>query len=282
MRLMRVGQQGREIPVVMDDSGATFAVPASMGDFTPEFWTDGPAAVASLLASGSLERIDVAGQRVGAPVVRPEKIVCIGLNYRDHAAETGMTLPSEPVVFLKTPNCIVGPEDDVLRPRTATQMDWEVELGVVIAAQCRYLETPADAASRIAGYVASNDLSERDYQFNHAGQWDKGKCFETFNPLGPWVRTADEVDDPQDLSLTLKVNGITRQSGTTRDMVFDVAYIVWYLSQIMVLEPGDVINTGTPAGVSLGHDDVAFLEAGDVLELAVEGLGTQRSVVRQA
>ena len=282
MRLLRVGEAGSETPVVMDAEGNTFAVPGSIGDFTPQFWGAGLGELDALLTKGKLATVDIEGRRLGAPIVKPEKIVCIGLNYRDHALETGNPLPSEPVVFLKAPNCLVGPNDDVLRPRKATEMDWEIELGLVIAERCRYLDAPSDASSKIAGYVLSNDLSERAFQLNRGGQWDKGKCFETFNPLGPWVRTVDEVEDAQNIGLTLEVNGITRQLGSTADMIFDVNYIVWYLSQIMVLEPGDLINTGTPAGVSLGHDDVPFLEAGDVIELKAEGLGGQRSLVVQA
>lgn len=282
MRVLRVGDAGNESPVVMDVAGNTFAVPGTIGDVTPEFWGDGVNELAALLQKGDLTPIDIAGQRLGEPIVRPEKIVCIGLNYRDHARETGNALPSEPVVFLKAPNCLVGPNDNVMRPRYATQMDWEIELGLVIGEQCRYLSTPSDATSKIAGYVLSNDLSEREFQLNHGGQWDKGKCFETFNPLGPWVRTADEVEDVQKLALNLNVNGISRQHGNTSDMVFNVNYIVWYLSQIMVLEPGDLINTGTPAGVSLGHDDVPYLEAGDVIDLQADGLGTHRNCIIQA
>jgi len=283
MRLLRIGDVGHEVPIVMDERGGAFAVPTSFGDFNQEFWAgEGVQELATLLASGALESVDLAGQRIGAPLVKPEKIVCIGLNYRDHANETGNPIPVEPVVFLKAPNCLVGPNDDVLRPRSATEMDWEVELGVVIAKRCRYLDSPSDAASAIAGFVLSDDLSERAFQMKRGGQWDKGKCFETFNPLGPWIITPDEVGDAQNLALTLDVNGTSRQRGSTRDMIFDVNYVVWYLSQIMVLEPGDLINTGTPAGVSLGHDDVPYLEAGDVLQLEGEGLGRHTNRVVQA
>jgi 2-keto-4-pentenoate hydratase/2-oxohepta-3-ene-1,7-dioic acid hydratase in catechol pathway len=277
-----VGATGNESPVVMDATGDTFAVPSSMGDFTPDFWGDGVEVLAARLEKGELSPIDIGDLRLGAPIVRPGKIVCIGLNYRDHASETGLALPSEPVVFLKAPNCLAGPNDDVLRPRGATQMDWEIELAVVIAKRCRYLEGPSDAASKIAGFALSNDLSEREWQLNHGGQWDKGKCFETFNPLGPWVSTVDEITDAQRLDLHLDVNGVPRQRGNTADMVFDVNYLIWYLSQIMVLEAGDLINTGTPAGVSLGHENVPYLEAGDVIELLADGLGAQRNRVVQA
>lgn len=280
---MRVGERGAEVPVVMDGAGSQFRVPPSYGDFTPEFWASGAVGeLSAALQRGDLEPVANEARRVGAPLVKPEKIVCIGTNYRDHALETGNPIPTEPVVFLKAPNCLTGPYDEVLRPRGATKMDWEVELGLVIGSRCRYLTSPQEALDCVAGYVLSDDVSERAFQLERGGQWDKGKCFETFNPLGPWVATPDEIVNLGDLRLSLAVNGTTRQDGTTRDMIFDVGHVVWYLSQIMVLEPGDLVNTGTPAGVSLGHDDVAFLEVGDVLELVADGLGHQRSVVAAA
>jgi 2-keto-4-pentenoate hydratase/2-oxohepta-3-ene-1,7-dioic acid hydratase in catechol pathway len=183
---------------------------------------------------------------------------------------------------MKSPNCIVGPNDDVLVPRGSNKTDWEVELGVVIGAKARYLESPDDATSVIASYCLSHDVSEREFQLERGGQWDKGKSCETFNPLGPWLVTADEVPRPQNLSLHLSVNGVYRQNGSTSEMIFDVKYLVWYLTQFMVLEPGDLINTGTPPGVSLGHDDVPYLRAGDVVELSISSLGAQRSAIGQA
>jgi 2-keto-4-pentenoate hydratase/2-oxohepta-3-ene-1,7-dioic acid hydratase in catechol pathway len=220
--------------------------------------------------------------RFGPPIAKPEKVICIGLNYRDHANETGSAIPDEPIVFMKAPNCVIGPNDEILIPRGSTKTDWEIELGVVIGKRCRYLESPDVGREVIAGYCISHDVSEREFQLERGGQWDKGKSCETFNPLGRWLATADEIDDPQNLSMSLKVNGVSRQSGSTSDMIFDVNYIVWYLSQFMVLEPGDLINTGTPAGVSLGHDDIPFLHEGDVVELSIDGLGSQRSVIGQA
>jgi 2-keto-4-pentenoate hydratase/2-oxohepta-3-ene-1,7-dioic acid hydratase in catechol pathway len=234
------------------------------------------------LATNPVEDIVAPSVRCGAPVAKPEKIVCIGLNYRDHANETGATIPSEPIIFMKAPNCVIGPDDEILVPRGSTKTDWEVELGVVIGTRARYLSSPEEALNYVAGYCISHDVSEREFQLERGGQWDKGKCCETFNPLGPWLVTPDEIDDPQHLGLRLSVNGVTRQNGSTRDMVFDVAYLIWYVSQFMVLEPGDLINTGTPAGVSLGHDDVPYLKAGDVVELSIDGLGSQRSVLAQA
>jgi 2-keto-4-pentenoate hydratase/2-oxohepta-3-ene-1,7-dioic acid hydratase in catechol pathway len=220
--------------------------------------------------------------RFGSPISKPEKIICIGLNYRDHARETGSAIPAEPIVFMKAPNCVVGPNDEILVPRGSTQTDWEVELGVVIGSRARYLTSPDESRDVIAGYCLSHDVSEREYQLERGGQWDKGKSCETFNPLGPWLVTADEITNPQSLDLRLSVNGVSRQDGSTSDMIFDVNYLVWYLSQFMVLEPGDLINTGTPAGVSLGHDDVPFLSKGDVVELFIDGLGYQRSMMGQA
>jgi 2-keto-4-pentenoate hydratase/2-oxohepta-3-ene-1,7-dioic acid hydratase in catechol pathway len=266
----------------MAPDGRVLGLPVELGDFDADFWSsDRPARVRELLASGSLEEVD-SSARIGAPIAKPEKIVCIGLNYRDHAEETKSPIPSEPIIFMKAPNCMVGPRDVILIPRGSVKTDWEVELGVVIGQRARYLESPEAARGVIAGYVVSHDVSEREFQIERGGQWDKGKCAETFNPLGPWLVTADEVTDPQNLRLTLSVNGVVHQDGTTADMIFPVDYLVWYLSQFMVLEPGDLVNTGTPAGVSLGHDDVPYLKAGDVVELTIEGLGSQRSELSQA
>lgn len=218
----------------------------------------------------------------GPPIAKPEKVICIGLNYRDRANETGSANPDEPIASMKAPNCVVGPNDQILVLRGSTKTDWEVELGVVIGKQSRYLESPDEASDVIAGYCISHDVSEREFQLERGGQWDKRKSCETFNPLGPWLVSADEINDPQNLGMSLKVNGVSRQDGSTSDMIFDVNYMVWYLSQFMVLEPGDLINTGTPAGVSSGHDDVPFLREGDVMELSIDGLGSQRSVIGQA
>jgi 2-keto-4-pentenoate hydratase/2-oxohepta-3-ene-1,7-dioic acid hydratase in catechol pathway len=220
--------------------------------------------------------------RVGAPIARPGKIVCIGLNYSDHAAETGAQPPSEPVVFFKAANTLVGPNDTVLVPRLSRKTDYEVELAVVIGRTARYLDDPADAAGVIAGYAVADDVSEREFQIERGGQWDKGKSCETFNPLGPWLVTADEVPDPQALGLRLWVNGELRQAGHTKNMIFGVHHVIWYLSQFMVLEPGDVVNTGTPAGVALGRGDGAYLREGDLVELEIDGLGRQRRRMGQA
>jgi 2-keto-4-pentenoate hydratase/2-oxohepta-3-ene-1,7-dioic acid hydratase in catechol pathway len=246
------------------------------------FASGGVARVREALEAGGLPLIDDDGLRIGPPVARPGKIVCIGLNYRDHAEETGATPPAEPVVFMKAPNTVVGPYDEVLVPRGSVKTDWEVELAVVIGRTARYLETHEEALAAVAGYAVSNDVSEREFQLERGGQWDKGKSCETFNPLGPWLVTAEEIPDPQDLGLRLWVDGEARQDGTTKNMIFPVAEIVRYLSRFMVLEPGDVINTGTPAGVALGLPGTPYLRAGQVMELEIDGLGRQRQTVGQA
>ncbi|WP_052664834.1 fumarylacetoacetate hydrolase family protein [Nitriliruptor alkaliphilus] len=283
MRLARLGPPGEEIPVLVHD-GTSLDLRPVTDDITPAFLAaDGLTRVRDALAAGTLAPLEDAGERrVGAPIVPPGKIVCIGLNYRDHAEETGAALPAEPVVFMKDPATVVGPYDTVLIPPGSTKTDWEVELGVVIGRQARYLDSEADALAHVAGYVVSHDVSEREYQLERGGQWDKGKSCETFNPLGGELVTADEIADPQDLRLTLSVNGTKRQDGTTADMVFSVAHIIWYLSQFMVLRPGDLINTGTPAGVALGLPDHPYLQPGDVAELEISGLGSARQTFAAA
>ncbi|MGV9291383.1 fumarylacetoacetate hydrolase family protein [Streptomyces sp. NPDC003719] len=276
MRLLRVGDPGRETPAVLGEDGVAFSLTGVTADIDGTFLASGGMErVREELAGGSLPRLDTAGRRVGAPVARPGKVVCVGLNYRDHAEETGAAVPERPVVFMKDPSTVVGPHDPVRIPRGSVKTDWEVELAVVIGAEARYLTGPAEAAGHIAGYAVSHDVSEREFQLEYSGQWDLGKSCETFNPLGPWLVTPDEVGDPQQLGLRLSVNGEVRQDGNTKDMVFEAAYLVWYLSQYMVLRPGDVINTGTPAGVALGLPGTPYLRAGDAVELSIDGLGTQ-------
>jgi len=233
--------------------------------------------IRTAVAGGELAVLAAEGLRIGAPLANPGKIICIGLNYRDHAAETGATLPTEPVMFMKAPDTVVGPYDDVLIPRGSVKTDWEVELAVIIGRKARYLESEEEALACVGGYAVVNDVSEREFQLERQGQWDKGKNSETFNPLGPWLVTADEVPDPQNLGLRLWVNGKPWQNGNTKNMAFGVAEIVRYLSQFVVLYPGDVINTGTPAGVALGQPEPKpFLRAGDVVELEIDGLGRAR------
>jgi 2-keto-4-pentenoate hydratase/2-oxohepta-3-ene-1,7-dioic acid hydratase in catechol pathway len=283
MRLSRLGPVGAEIPTVLVDGTHLDLRPVTT-DIGPAFLADGGLErVAAAVAGGHLEPLADAGSlRVGAALARPGKVVCIGLNYRDHAAETGAAIPAEPVVFMKDPSTVIGPFDTVLIPRGSTKTDWEVELGVVIGRKARYLESVEDALDHIAGYVVSHDVSEREFQLERGGQWDKGKSCETFNPLGGELVTADEVADPQDLRLSLSVNGVKRQDGTTADMVFSVAHVVWYLSQFLVLEPGDIVNTGTPAGVAMGLPDQPYLREGDVVELEISGLGVARQTFGQA
>ncbi len=277
MRLLRVGLRGLERPALLDDSGRLLDLSGVLDDITGA--TLAPAELArirSAVASETLPVVDP-GLRIGAPLARPGKIVCIGLNYRDHAAEIEASLPTEPVLFLKAPDTVVGPNDDVLIPRKSVKTDWEVELAVVIGEKARYLASDAEAMACIGGYAVVNDVSEREFQLERLGQWDKGKNCETFNPLGPWLVTADEVADPQKLGLRLWVNGEKRQDSNTENMQFGVASLVRYVSQFLVLYPGDVINTGTPAGVALGQPDPKpYLRAGDVVELEIDGLGRAR------
>ena len=276
--LARMGAAGHEVPVVRS-GGRLLDARSVVSDFDAAFFAGGGIdRVRDAL--DELPEFDGEGQRVGAPIARPGKIVCIGLNYRDHAEETGAALPAEPVVFMKDPSTMVGPFDDVLIPRGSTKTDWEVELGVVIGSTARYLASPEEALGHVAGYAVSHDVSEREFQLERGGQWDKGKSCETFNPFGPDLVPAEHVDDPQQLGLRLWVNGEARQDGSTGNMLFSVAHVIWYLSQFMVLHPGDVINTGTPAGVALGLPGTPYLRAGDTVELEIDGLGraSQRMV----
>lgn len=280
MKLARIGAAGQERPAALDADGTWRDLSEVVPDITGALLAEGLGAVHAALAAGTLPVLEP--RRFGPPVADIGKVVCIGLNYRDHAAETGATPPAEPIVFLKAADTIVGPDDEVLVPRASTRTDWEVELAVVIGTQARYLADPSESAAHIAGYAVSNDVSEREFQLERGGQWDKGKNCETFNPIGPWLVTADEVPDPQALRLFLSVNGETKQNGTTADMIFDVNTLVHYVSQFMVLRPGDVINTGTPAGVAMGRPGTAYLKGGDVVELEIEGLGRQRQTMGQA
>jgi 2-keto-4-pentenoate hydratase/2-oxohepta-3-ene-1,7-dioic acid hydratase in catechol pathway len=284
VKLARVGPPGSERPVVLDPAGTPRDISSVTDEITGEFLSGpGPAEVARQLAAGTLPAVTDVPSRFGPPLADPGKIACIGVNYRAHATESGLDEPSEPVMFLKTPDTMVGPNDEVLIPRRSTKTDYEVELAAVIGRTARYLDSPADALSHVAGYAIANDVSEREFQLDRGGQWDKGKNCETFNPLGPWLVTADEISDPQNLRLRLWVNGELRQDAKTDQMIFSVAHIVYYLSQFMVLRPGDVINTGTPSGVALGHPEPKpYLRAGDVMELEIDGLGRQRQTVSQA
>jgi 2,4-diketo-3-deoxy-L-fuconate hydrolase len=281
MQLMRIGPAGAEKPVVRVDETSYVDVDDLVRDFDAGYFAGGHdrlrEAVATRVAAGDVARFD--GERIGAPIARPHQILCIGLNYRDHAAETGQAVPEEPILFTKSPNTVVGPNDPVRQPRGSTKLDWEVELGIVIGQRTSYLDSPAAARAVIAGYVLCNDISERSFQMDRGGQWSKGKSAETFNPCGPWLATPDEIEDVNRLDMWLDVNGERRQTGNTSTMVFDPYVIVHYLSQFMVLEPGDLIDTGTPPGVGMGFRPPVWLRPGDVIELGIDHLGAQRSEV---
>jgi 2-keto-4-pentenoate hydratase/2-oxohepta-3-ene-1,7-dioic acid hydratase in catechol pathway len=283
MRLMRIGEPGRERPVLLGADGVHRDLGGVTRDIDGPFLGDGGLArVRQALDNGDLPEVDVTGQRIGAPVARPSVVLCIGMNYAAHAAETGSPPPGEPVMFYKAPNTVVGPDDDVLIPRGSVKTDWEVELAVVIGSRARYLDSPAQALRSVAGYAISNDVSERALQLESSGgQWSKGKSCETFNPLGPWLVTAEEIPDPQSLRLRSSVNGDPRQDSSTADMVFSVAELIWQLSQVTVLEPGDVLNTGTPQGVALSGR-FPYLAPGDLLQLSIDGLGSQTQRLRSA
>lgn len=280
MRLMRIGQPGRERPVVEVD-GVHHDASGVVDDFGHGFWDEGPAALAAAVAAGTLPRVDVAGQRVGAALPRGGALICIGMNYAAHAAESGAAPPERPIVFLKSPATLAGPDDEVTIPRGSTKTDWEVELGVVIGREATDLGDDDDPMAHVAGYVLANDLSERTFQLEESGgQWSKGKCCRGFLPLGPWVATPDEVDATS-LRLRSWVNGEARQDSSTADLVFSVAELVRDLSRYMTLEPGDLVLTGTPEGVALSGR-FPYLAAGDVAELEIEGLGRQRQTYRSA
>lgn len=282
MELMRLGEPGAERPFVRDDEGVVRDLASLTDDIDGAFLAaDGIPRVRAALAAGTLAAVDATGLRVGAPVARPTAVICVGQNYAAHAAESGSAPPSEPVLFFKHPNTIIGPDDVVLLPPGAEKVDWEVELAVVIGRTARYLSSPEDARAVIAGYTVSNDVSERAYQLEvSGGQWSKGKCAETFNPLGPVLRPADEID-PQSLRLRSFVNGEPRQDSSTADMIFPVLQLVHEISRFMVLEPGDVINTGTPQGVALSGR-FPYLREGDEMRIEIDGLGSQRQDVRRA
>lgn len=280
MKLVRMGPPGQERPGVLLDKDTVVDVASHAADYDGEFFASGGLGrLASLLKgpeAATLDRVPVRDVRLGAPIARPPSLLCIGLNYEDHARESGLPIPDEPVLFTKTSNTVVGPTDNIELPRGGDRTDWEVELAVVMGRRCRYLDDEQQALEAIAGYCVSNDVSERSFQFERGGQWSKGKSCATFNPLGPWLVTPDEVGDVGDLALGLDVNGRQMQIGSTARMVFSVGHIIVYLSQLLVLEPGDVINTGTPPGVGMGMSPPRYLEAGDVVEPWVEGLGRQR------
>lgn len=286
MKLLRVGTAGAERPALLDRDGTLRDLSGLVTDIDGELLGDASALDRVREAAATpdvLPPLDADGLRIGPPVGRIGKIVCIGLNYHDHAAETGAAIPEEPILFFKAPDTVVGPEDTVLVPRGSRKTDWEVELAVVIGRTARYLDSAEEALGHVAGYATAHDVSEREFQIERGGTWDKGKNCETFNPLGPWLVTSDEIPDPQALPLRLWVNGELKQDGTTAAQIFPVGEVVRYLSHFMTLYPGDVINTGTPAGVAMGRPEPKpYLRAGDVVELEVEGLGRQRQELKDA
>lgn len=278
MKLLRYGEAGAEKPGLLDDDGVIRDLSAHVADVGGEALD--PASLAALARLDVKALPAVAGTpRIGPCVANVGKFICIGLNYADHAAESGMAVPSEPVVFMKASSAIVGPDDDLLIPRGSEKTDWEVELGVVIGKRAKYVRE-ADALDHVAGYCVAHDVSERAFQIERQGQWTKGKSCDTFGPVGPWLVTKDEVADPQNLGMWLRVNGETMQNGSTKTMVYGVAYLVSYLSQFMSLMPGDIISTGTPPGVGMGMKPPRYLKAGDVVELGIEGLGSQKQNVK--
>ncbi|MEU7558090.1 fumarylacetoacetate hydrolase family protein [Streptomyces eurythermus] len=285
MKLLRVGTAGAERPALLDAEGTLRDLSGLVDDIDGALLADEEALgrIRTAAGSGELPALDATGLRIGPPLGRIGKIVCIGLNYHDHARETGAEPPAEPVVFLKAPDTVVGPNDTVLVPRGSAKTDWEVELAVVIGRTARYLDSAEEGLAHVAGYAVAHDVSEREFQIERGGTWDKGKNCETFNPLGPWLVTADEIADPQDLSLKLWVNGELKQDGTTAEQIFPVGEVVRYVSRFMTLYPGDVINTGTPAGVAMGAPEPKpYLRAGDVVELEIAGLGRQRQELKDA
>ena len=272
MKLLRYGPRGQERPALLDGQGTLRDLSSIIDDISPRTLADLPRHLAGL-SPGSLPAIE-GTPRIGPCVGHPGKFICIGLNYADHAAETGAKIPAEPILFAKWNSAIVGPHDEVEIPRGSTKTDWEVELGVVIGRPGRYIDE-ADAMDHVAGYCVVNDVSEREYQMERGGTWDKGKGHDTFGPIGPWLVTADEVPDPQDLHLWLEVDGERMQDGTTATMIFGVRTLVSYLSRFMSLQAGDIISTGTPPGVGMGKKPPVYLRPGQTIRLGIDGLGEQ-------
>jgi 2,4-didehydro-3-deoxy-L-rhamnonate hydrolase len=281
MKLIRFGEPGKEKPGVLLDDGTAMDVSAYFRDYDEEFFAKDHLIELQRRFEDyaqSSTRVSISGLRLGPPICRPSKIICIGLNFRDHARESKMEVPREPVLFLKATTSLVGPNDCVFIPRGGQKLDWEVELAVVIGKEGKYIPQ-SSAFDYVAGYVLHNDYSERSFQLERGGQWVKGKSADTFAPLGPFLATRDEIPNPGQLAMWLKVNGEYRQNSTTANMIFDVPYLVSYVSQFMRLLPGDVLSTGTPAGVALGFSTPRYLQTGDIVELGIEGLGTSRQQI---
>ncbi len=277
MKLIKFGTQGSEKPGVLLSNGTSIDVSACTPDFNEAFFeSDGLKRLSSWIENhAATAPVVPPGTRLGSPIARPSKIICIGLNYSDHAKESGMAVPAEPIIFFKSTTALTGPNDGLVIPAGSEKTDWEVELAVVIGKTARSV-SESDAMDHVAGYVLHNDYSERAWQLERGGQWVKGKSADTFAPLGPWLATTDEIPDPHSLRLWLKVNGETKQDGTTANLIFKIPFLVSYVSQFMTLLPGDVISTGTPAGVGLGFKPPQYLKAGDTIELGIDGLGVQK------
>lgn len=278
MKFLRYGEAGQEKPGILDADGAIRDLSAHVSDLSGAALAPDTLAKLGTVDVNSLPKVE-GNPRLGPCVAGTGKFICIGLNYADHAAESGMAVPPEPVIFMKATSAIVGPNDDVLIPRGSEKTDWEVELGIVIGKTAKYVSED-EALDYVAGYCTLHDVSERAFQIERSGQWTKGKSCDTFGPTGPWLVTKDEVADPQNLKMWLTLNGETMQDGSTKTMVYGVRYLVSYLSQFMSLQPGDIISTGTPPGVGMGMKPPRYLKAGDVVELGIEGLGTQKQNVR--
>ncbi len=280
MKLIRFGEFRKEKPGILTDNGIRRDCSTFFDDWNYDFFQNGGL---DKLAVINIDQFPIVDENIrwGACITRPGKVVCIGLNYRDHVAETGMKMPKEPAIFMKGTNTVVGPYDNILIPKNSKKTDWEIELGVIIKKDCRYLNSEKDASDYIAGYTISNDVSEREFQIERGGQWTKGKSCDTFNPVGPFLATPDELKNINDLKMKLSVNGSVRQNGNTGNMVFDPHYIVYYLSQFMTLEAGDLISTGTPCGVGMGMKPQQFLKNGDIVELKIDGLGKQRQICKK-
>ncbi|MEY4644080.1 MAG: fumarylacetoacetate hydrolase family protein [Hylemonella sp.] len=277
MKLVRYGNPGKEKPGLIDGQGKLRDLSGVLADIGPDQLSDAALAKIARLKTDKLPLVR-GKPRMGCPVANIGKFIAIGLNYADHAAESGLPIPKEPVVFVKTINCIQGPDDNIMLPKGSVKTDWEVELGVVIGKRARYV-SQKEALSHVAGYCTINDVSEREFQIERSSQWDKGKGCDTFGPIGPWMVTRDEITNPQKLAMWLDVNGVRMQTGNTKTMIFSVAKIVSHVSEFMTLMPGDVITTGTPPGVGLGFKPPKFLKKGDVVTLGIEGLGEQRQLV---
>lgn len=277
MKLIRFGKEKNEKPGILTEKNDRLDLSEFFEDWNSDFFaSNGLEKLRNIISSEqNLPKVPI-NERWGSCVARPHKIICIGLNYSDHAEESGMKIPEEPIIFMKATNTITGPYDNVFIPKNSSKTDWEVELGVIVGKEASYLNSTIVARDYVAGYCISHDVSERTFQLERGGQWTKGKSCKSFNPLGPYMATADEIPSVNQLEMQLKVNNVNMQNGNTNKMIFNVDYIIWYLSQFMVLEPGDVISTGTPPGVGMGKNPPLYLEHGDVVELRIEGLGYQK------